>query len=38
MIGYPLFILNIWPNQDKNIGLIMMLYVGFTAFMQFLYW
>jgi hypothetical protein len=38
MIAYPLFILNIWPNQDKNIGLIMMLYVGFTAFMQFLYW
>lgn len=38
MIAYPLFILNIWPNQDKNIGLIIMLYVGFTAFMQFIYW
>ena len=38
LIAYPLFMLRIWHNQDKNIGLIIMAYVGFTAFMQFFYW
>lgn len=38
LIAYPLFMLKIWHNQDKNIGLIIIAYVGFTAFMQFFYW
>lgn len=38
MIAYPLFLLRIWPDQDKKVGLILMAYVGFTAMMQFVYW
>lgn len=38
MVAYPLFMLKIWPDQDKKIGLILMAYAGFTAFMQFVYW
>lgn len=38
MIAYPLFLFRLWPDQDKKVGLILMAYAGFTAFMNFVYW
>ena len=33
IIAYPLIRMNIWDDQDKKAGLILLLYTGFTVFM-----
>ncbi len=38
VIAYPLANLAVWDDQDKKIGLILLLYCGFTVFMQAVYW
>ncbi len=38
VVAYPLFFFNLWQDQDRKIGQIILAYIGFTAFMQFIYW
>lgn len=38
VVAYPLFFFNLWNDQDKKVGQIILAYIGFTAVMQFLYW
>ena len=38
VVAYPLFLFNLWNDQDKKVGQIILAYIGFTAVMQFLYW
>ena len=38
VVAYPLFFFNLWNDQDKKVGQIILVYIGFTAVMQFLYW
>lgn len=38
VIAYPLVNLPVWEDQDKKTGLILLAYIGFTAFMQLIYW
>ena len=38
VVAYPLFFFNLWNDQDKKAGQIILVYIGFTAVMQFLYW
>lgn len=38
VVAYPLFFFNLWNDQDKKAGQIILAYIGFTAVMQFLYW
>lgn len=38
VIAYPLLRMNIWENQDRKTGLILLAYSGFTFFMQFIYY
>ncbi len=37
VIAYPLLRMNIWEDQDRKTGLILLVYVGFTFFMTFFY-
>lgn len=38
VIAYPLLRMNIWEDQDKKTGIILLCYVGFTFFMNFIYY
>lgn len=38
VIAYPLLRMNIWEEQDRKTGLILLLYAGFTFFMNFVYY
>ena len=38
VIAYPLLRMNIWEDQDRKTGLILLAYSGFTFFMQFIYY
>ena len=38
LIAYPLVNMPIWEEQDKMTGRILMAYVGFTVFMNVVYW
>lgn len=38
VIAYPLLRMNIWEDQDKKTGLILLAYAGFTFFMHFVYY
>jgi hypothetical protein len=38
VIAYPLANLEVWDDQDKKIGAILLTYCGFTVFMQAVYW
>lgn len=38
VIAYPLIRMNIWEDQDRKTGLILLAYSGFTFFMQFIYY
>ncbi len=38
VVAYPLFFFHLWQDQDRKIGQIILTYIGFTAFMQFIYW
>ena len=38
VVAYTLFFFNLWNDQDKKVGQIILAYIGFTAVMQFLYW
>lgn len=38
VIAYPLLRMKIWDNQDRKTGLILLLYSGFTFFMNFIYY
>ena len=37
VIAYPLLRMNIWDNQDRKTAVILLLYSGFTFFMNFIY-
>lgn len=37
VIAYPLLRMNIWEDQDRKTGLILLAYSGFTFFMNFIY-
>ena len=38
VVAYPLLRMNIWENQDRKLALILLLYSGFTFFMEFVYY
>lgn len=38
VIAYPLLRMNIWEDQDKKLAIILLLYSGFTFFMEFIYY
>lgn len=38
VIAYPLLRMNIWEDQDRKTGLILLAYAGFTFFMHFVYY
>lgn len=38
VIAYPLLRMNIWDDQDKKLAIILLLYSGFTFFMNFIYY
>lgn len=38
VIAYPLLRMNIWEDQDRKLGLILLAYSGFTVFMEFVYY
>ena len=38
VIAYPLLRMNIWEDQDRKTGLILLVYSGFTFFMNFIYY
>ncbi len=38
VIAYPLLRMNIWEDQDRKTGLILLAYAGFTFFMNFVYY
>lgn len=38
IIAYPLFNLKVWENQDQKVGIILLAYSAFTAFMWFFFW
>ena len=38
IIAYPLVNLAVWDDQDKKTGVILLVYAGFTLFMQGYYW
>lgn len=38
VVAYPLLRMNIWEDQDKKTGLILLAYSGFTFFMNFIYY
>lgn len=38
VIAYPLLRMNIWEDQDRKTGLILLAYSGFTFFMNFVYY
>lgn len=38
VIAYPLLRMNIWEDQDKKTGIILLLYSSFTFFMHFIYY
>lgn len=38
VIAYPLANLSVWEEQDRKTGLILLLFCGFTVFMNTVYW
>jgi hypothetical protein len=38
VIAYPLANLSVWDDQDYKTGMILLMYCGFTVFMQAVYW
>lgn len=38
VIAYPLLKLEIWPDQNKKVVQILMLHIGFTFFMDVVYY
>lgn len=38
VVAYPLLRMNIWEDQDRKTGLILLIYSGFTFFMNFIYY
>lgn len=38
VIAYPLLNIHAWSNQNKAIGTILLAYIGFTLFMDIIYW
>lgn len=38
VIAYPLLRMNLWEDQDRKTGIILLLYSGFTFFMHFIYY
>lgn len=38
VIAYPLLRMNIWEDQDRKTSIILLLYSGFTFFMEFIYY
>ena len=38
VVAYPLVNLQVWEEQDRKTGQILLAYCGFTVFMQLIYW